>query len=226
MMSGQGCGLVSWFTFGSFVVGDSNRQAYEAALMVAEKPGEDFNPLIIVGEYGLGKTHLSNAIGNRLKETRFPTGVYRLSTEAFVDQLIESIRSMKTEEFRKRFRDECNVLIVEDIQFLSDRPRTMGEFFHTLEKLHDRNRQVVLTCRRRPNEPADLASRLAGMFQRGLVIDILPPDFDLRREILRRRIEEFGLETAKGALGLLASLETKSVGELEGLVNVLRSCTA
>lgn len=212
-------GLSTSQTFESFVVGDCNKFAHAAALAVADNPANHYNPLFIYGDTGLGKTHLMAAIGNEiLRRTPNATVVY-VTAEDFTNEMINSIRFKRTEEFRARYRQRATVLLVDDIQFLSGKERTQEEFFHTFNALQTSGRQIVLTSDVVPGEIKALEPRLRTRFEGGLIADMQPPDTETMIAILRQKAEESGIDLPDDLALAIAGVVKGSVRELEGLVN-------
>ncbi|MFH1262436.1 MAG: chromosomal replication initiator protein DnaA [Pseudomonadota bacterium] len=203
------------YTFEAFVVGTSNQFAHAAASATAASPGKTYNPLFIYGGVGLGKTHLLCAVGNRIAAQPGMRVVYR-STEQFMNELINAIRFEKTEEFRTRYRKNCDVLLLDDIQFLSRKERTQEEFFHTFNALHQANKQIVMTSDQTPREIPDLDERLRSRFQWGLFCDIQPPDVETRVAILKKKAAASSVELPDDAALFLATQVKSNVRVLEG----------
>lgn len=182
------------YTFDNFVVGKSNQFVYAAARAVAEHPGEKFNPLFIYGGVGLGKTHLLHAIGNYIKEFNPNLNVLYVTCEQFANDYIESLGSMSTTkskavlEFRTKYRN-LDVLMVDDIQFISKKTSTQEEFFHTFNELYQNNKQIIITSDRPPKDIETLADRLRSRFTCGLIQDIQSPDLETRIAILRKKCQ-------------------------------------
>jgi len=202
------------FTFDNFVVGSSNEFCHAASMAVADQPGMDYNPLFIHGGVGLGKTHLINAIANRLVEHDNISIAYRTG-EHFTNELIDSIRSQRTSAFREKYR-KVDVLIIDDIQFIEGKTSTQEEFFHTFDALHKAKKQIILTSDRDPSAIKNLAERLRSRFNWGLVADIQPPSFETRMAILKSKIELAGIHIDDEICFLLASKISSNVRELEG----------
>jgi chromosomal replication initiator protein len=204
------------YTFEAFVSGTSNRFALAAAQGVAEKPARSFNPLFIYGDAGLGKTHLLHAIGNYVRVHYEQLNVVYVSAESFTNDFIESIRTNTQFAFKQRYRT-CDVLLVDDIQFLERKDGTREEFFHTFNALHDDNRQIVITSDRSPkNLSAAFEDRLTTRFEWGLTTDVQPPDLETRLAILRRKSEQDTARLPGDVLDYIATHITDNIRELEG----------
>jgi len=203
-------------TFATFVVGSCNRFANAACQAVSEEPGAHYNPLLIHGRPGLGKTHLATAIGHALLE-RMPTArVTQLSADAFMRDLLNALRSDRMESFKRHLRD-VDLLIVDDVQLLAGRQRTQEEFFHTFNALHDQDRQIVLTSDRAPKAIPRLEERLCNRFEWGVVVEIEPLDLDTKRTLLERSAALVGFSLTEDVTLLLAA-EAENARELEFLV--------
>ncbi len=207
--------LIPKYNFETFVVGASNQFAHAASLAVANQPGEHYNPLFIYGGVGLGKTHLVNAIGHRIVERRQAVKLFYLSSEAFMNELIASLRRDKMDEFKNRFRN-IDTLIVDDVQFIAGKERTQEEFFHTFNSLYESHKQIVITSDKFPKEIPDLEDRLRNRFEWGLIADIQPPDMETRVAILQKKAEVEGLMLPHEVAIFLASHIDSNVRELEG----------
>ena len=203
------------YTFEAFVSGASNRFALAAAQGVAEKPARSFNPLFIYGTVGLGKTHLLHAIGNYVGKHYPHLNVVYVSAENFTNDFIESIRTNTQFSFKQRYRT-CDVLLVDDIQFLEKKDGTREEFFHTFNALHDGNRQIVITSDRPPKSLAAFEDRLKTRFDWGLTTDVRPPELETRLAILRHKAERGNLDTPDDVLEYIATYITDNIRELEG----------
>jgi chromosomal replication initiator protein len=204
------------FTFERFVVGSSNQFAAAAAEAVADRPGKVYNPLYLYGGSGLGKTHLLHAIANRLNTS--PLKVVYLTTEQFVNELINCIRRKKMDAFRQTFR-EVDVLLLDDIQFIAGKERTQEEFFHTFNTLQSTGRQVVFTSDARPADIPGLEERLRSRFLQGLIADIQPPDLETRCAILREKARAVGRDLAEDVVLFISRRVQNNVRELEGCLN-------
>jgi chromosomal replication initiator protein len=180
--------LRSKYTFGSFVIGSSNRFAHAAALAVAEAPGQAYNPLVIYGDTGLGKTHLLQAIAHYVLMHAPGMRARYTTCEAFTNEFIAAIKDKRVDAFKRRYREEFDVLLIDDIHFLAGKDGIQEEFFHTFNTLHASGRQLVLTSDRAPREIPDLADRLRSRFEWGLLVDVQPPDIETRIAILHKRV--------------------------------------
>ncbi|MFV2071099.1 MAG: chromosomal replication initiator protein DnaA [Thermoanaerobaculales bacterium] len=206
------------FTFDRFVVGTSNQFAAAAAEAVADRPGTTYNPLYFYGGSGLGKTHLLHAIANRLGDSRPRQKVVYMTTEQFVNELINCIRRKKMEVFRQTFRG-VDVLLLDDIQFIAGKERTQEEFFHTFNTLQSTGRQVVFTSDARPADIPGLEDRLRTRFLQGLIADIQPPDLETRCAILREKARAVGWELPEDVVLFISRRVQNNVRELEGCLN-------
>jgi len=204
------------FTFDSYVVSDSNQLPAAAAYAVSESPGSAYNPLFIYGGTGLGKTHLLHAIGNRIRSKRAEARVLYLSSEEFTNQFIESVRDHRMTEFRRRFREECDVLLIDDIQFLGKKQETQNEFFYTFNALHQMSKAVVMTSDTVPSDIPGLEERLRSRFAMGLITDVHEPNFEARVAILKKKAERDGVALTDKVGHFIARHVVKNVRELEG----------
>lgn len=203
------------YTFDSFVIGASNRFAHAAAVAVAEAPGKSYNPLMIYGGSGLGKTHLLHAIGHYVAAYYDKVRVKYVSTEELTNDFINAIGTNRTNEFRRSYRD-VDVLLVDDIQFLESKIQTQEEFFHTFNTLHNAQKQIVMTSDRPPKLLEALEPRLRSRFEWGLLTDIQPPDLETRIAILRRKTAAERLTVGPDVLEFIASRIQTNIRELEG----------
>lgn len=207
--------LNDMYTFDNFIVGNSNRIAYSAALSIAEAPAKKYNPFFIYGGSGLGKTHLMQAIGHSLLE-KFPTlRLHCITSEDFTNDMIHSLRDKNPESFRQKYRN-IDVLLVDDIQFLEDKERTQEEFFHTFNTLFRDRKQMVFTSDRPPQDIKKLEDRLRSRFQGGMVVNIDPPDLETRMAILLSLAQKEHIAVDKKAIDYIASYMSTNVRELEG----------
>ncbi len=211
------------YTFDNFVVGTSNSFAYAASVAVAEDPSDAYNPLFIYGGVGLGKTHLMNAIGNYIT-TRDPRrNVLFISSETFTNEFIDTLVKKKgTSDLRERMRN-VDVLMVDDIQFLSKTVATQEEFFHTFNHLHSKGKQIILSSDRPPKEIPTIEERLRSRFEWGLTVDIRKPDFETRVAILRRKCMDEDIDCDDAVLDFIAGRVESNIRELEGALNRLRA---
>ena len=203
------------YTFDTFVVGESNKLAYAAAMAVAENPSVKYNPLFIYGDSGLGKTHLLHAIGNEIKKRNPFMKVILISTERFLNELIASIRYKNSIQFREKYRS-VDVLLVDDIQFLSGKDQTQEEFYHTFNALYDSQNQIVITSDRPPFEIENIEKRLISRFNWGIVADIKPPNLETKIAILEKKAELMNEYVPKDVLLYIAQNFKSNVRELEG----------
>jgi len=204
------------YNFESFVVGQSNQLAHAASRAVAEQPAGKYNPLFIYGGVGLGKTHLLCAIGHEIRRRHPSMRVAYLSSERFMNEYINFLRSNRIEEFRTKFREECDMLLMDDIQFIAGKDRTQDEFFHTFNSLYDSHRQIVVTSDKYPHEIPDLEERLRTRFQWGLIADIQQPELETRVAILKKKAEVEQIDLSDEVALYLATNIKSNVRELEG----------
>jgi len=203
------------YSFETFVIGNSNRFAHAAAVAVAEAPGKAYNPLMIYGDSGLGKTHLLHAVGHYIRNYYDRVRVKYVSTEELTNDFINSVSENRTAEFRRQYRD-VDVLLIDDIQFLEGKIQTQEEFFHTFNTLHTAQKQIVLTSDRPPKGLEALEPRLRSRFEWGLMTDIQPPDLETRIAILRKKAAAERLTAGPDVLEFIASKIQTNIRELEG----------
>ncbi len=208
-------GLNPRYTFETFVKGASNQFALAAALRVAETPARSYNPLFIYGSAGLGKTHLLHAIGHYVHHNYQHHEVRYVSTETFLNEFVDAIRTNTGNAFKRRYRD-IDVLLIDDIQFLENREGLQEEFFHTFNSLHGANKQIVISSDRIPDAIPTLEERLRGRFKWGLITDIQPPDLETRLAILRNKAERDEVEVPAETLEFIATKISTNIRELEG----------
>ncbi len=212
----DGAELNPSYTFDRFVIGDGNRLAHGAALAVAEAPSEAYNPLFLHGPPGLGKTHLLAAIANYLRANAPGLSVRYTTAESFTNEFVGALKSAGADGFKARYRD-IDVLLIDDVQFLEGKPATEEEFFHTFNALYESGSQLVLSADRIPSELSTLASRLRDRFEWGLTVPVEPPNLATRLTVLRRLVQEAGVEIADTeALGELANRIDANVRQLHG----------
>ena len=209
------------YTFSTFVVGNNNRFAQAAALAVAETPGTMYNPLFIYSGVGLGKTHLMHAIGNEILRSNKDVNVLYVTSEKFTNQVINSIKDSKMEQFRNKYRNSVDVLLIDDIQFIASKERTQEEFFHTFEALHNANKQIVIASDRPPKDIMSLEERLRTRFEWGIMTDISSPDYETRVAILKKKIETEKIIIDDSILSNIATKINTNIRELEGVLNKL-----
>lgn len=209
------------YTFDNFVIGPSNEFASAAAQKAAEDPGQIYNPLFIYGNSGLGKTHLMQAIGNKIKEQFTNVNILYVSGERFTNEFITSVRENTTDKFRTKYRAP-DVLLVDDVQFLENKEATQEEFFHTFNELFNYNKQIVLTSDRKPSDLTTLTDRLRTRFGQGLTIDISVPNYETRVAILQKKAQAHNIKIDNSIFEYIADNIRSSIRELEGaLLNVI-----
>lgn len=211
------------YTFDNFVVGKSNQFVYAAARSVAENPGEKFNPLFIYGGVGLGKTHILNAIGNFVKQNSPDKKIMYVTCEKFTNDYIDSLRASKEKEkanqlFREKYRN-LDILMIDDIQFISNKTSTQEEFFHTFNELYQKNKQIIISSDRPPKEIATLEDRLRSRFSSGLIQDIQAPDFETKIAILKKKVEQERYNIDDEVLEFIAEKVNTNIREMEGLLS-------
>ena len=203
------------YTFDSFIVGPSNQMAYNASLAVSNKPGIQYNPLFIYGGTGLGKTHLLQAVGNHAIEKE-NTVIY-VTIEQFMNDFTFSIKNKNMEHFRNKYR-KCDVLLIDDIQFLSGKEQTQEEFFHTFNELHNAKKQIVMTSDRLPSQIAGLVDRLKSRFEWGLTADVQIPGLETKIAIIEKKSELNGISLSREIINFIATTLDNSIREIEGVL--------
>jgi chromosomal replication initiator protein len=214
--------LNSYFTFENFIVGDSNKFAHAAALAVAKNPGKNYNPLFIYGGVGLGKTHLIHAIAWEVKKQTPHQKILYLSFEEFASDFINFVQQGKMEQFKKKYR-EVDLLLIDDIQFISGKERTQDEFFHTFNILHQAQKQIVITSDRPPKSIPLLEERLRSRFEWGMIVDVGAPDLETRIAILKQKLMEKNLKIDDEILDFIAHQVQHNIRELEGALNKIEA---
>ena len=212
------------YTFDRFIVGKSNEFAHAAAVAVAEKPGEAYNPLFIYGNSGLGKTHLLLSIGQYIREHYPEKKIEYIKGDDFTNQMVRALKQGAAEEFRTRYRN-VDLFLVDDIQFIAGKERTQEEFFHTFNNLYEAGKQIVITSDRPPMEMTLLDDRLRTRFEGGLMADIQPPDYETRMAIIRNKAAQLGLVLSDEAVEKIASKITSNIRQLEGAIKKLTAYT-
>jgi len=208
------------YTFDNFVVGSFNELAHAAALAVSDNPGFTYNPLFIYGGVGLGKTHLVQAIGNKINDGGKKKKVRYISSEKFISSIVAAIRSNNIESFKNNL-STTDVLIIDDVQFLAGKNKTQEEFFHAFNALYEKNKQIVLSSDRPPNAIPELEERLRSRFEGGMIADVSLPDYETRLVILKNKVQEKNIEISEDILEYIAANVKKNIRELEGALNRL-----
>jgi len=208
------------YTFDNFVVGGTNQFAFSAAQSVCEKPGEAYNPLFIYGGVGLGKTHLMQSVGNRL-QTQGKSVIYA-SVEQFVNDFTRHLRNQTMDRFKDKYR-QCDVLMIDDVQFLSGKTQTQEEFFHTFETLRAENKQIILTSDKQPKQIAGIEDRLLSRFEWGLVTDIQPPELETKIAIIKKKCEMNKVDITKEVIDYIATIIDNNAREIEGILSKLHA---
>ena len=208
------------YTFENFIVGSSNKFAHAACLAVADRPAQAYNPLFIYGPSGLGKTHLLYAITNELKKKIDNVRVIYIKGEDFTNQMIDSLSRQAMNEFRDKYRS-CDVLLIDDIQFIAGKTSTQEEFFHTFNALHEAGKQIIMTSDRPPREIKTLEDRLKTRFEWGLIADIQPPDLELRTAIIKKKADQVNVSIPDEVLTFLAENLRSNIRQIEGAIKKL-----
>lgn len=216
------CNLNPKYTFDNFVTGPSNQFAHAASKAVAESDSVKYNPLFIYGGVGLGKTHLLNAIGNHIIQRNKNLRVVCVQAETFMNELINSIRNDRINEFRRKFRKKCDVLLMDDIEILCGKERTQEEFFYTFNELYESGKQIVMTSDRVPAELPELTERLRSRFESGMIVDIQPPEYETKLAIIKKKAEENNVEIPEAVCEYLAKNIVSNIRKLEG--SLVRIC--
>ncbi len=212
---------IEWYTFDRFIVGNSNKFAHAAAKAVVANPGNpQYNPLLIYGNSGLGKTHLLLAIGQAIHQNDPSRTMAYIKGDDFTNQLVNSLQQQSTDKFREKFRN-LDLLLVDDIQFIAGKERTQEEFFHTFNNIYESGGQIVITSDRPPMEMTLLDDRLRTRFEGGLMADIQPPDLETRMAITKNKAAQFGLVLSDDAVAYIAENITANVRQIEGVVKKL-----
>ncbi len=208
------------YTFENFIVGSSNKFAHAACLAVADRPAQAYNPLFIYGPSGLGKTHLLYAITNELKKKIGNVRVIYIKGEDFTNQMIDSLSRQAMNEFRDKYRS-CDVLLIDDIQFIAGKTSTQEEFFHTFNALHEAGKQIIMTSDRPPREIKTLEDRLKTRFEWGLIADVQPPDLELRTAIIKKKADQVNVSIPDDVLTFLAENLRSNIRQIEGAIKKL-----
>jgi len=214
----QFTGLNPRYRFENFVVGPSNQLANAASIAAATNPGRKYNPLFIYGGVGLGKTHLINAVGHRVLHNRPTAKILYVSAERFTNEFIRSLQNQQINEFRDRYRNQYDIILIDDIQFLATREQTQEEFFHTFNALYHSDKQIVMSCDVYPQQIREMEERLVSRFQWGMVADIQAPELDTRVAIVKKKAEQEGICLSDDVSAFLAEMVKSNVRELEGML--------
>lgn len=225
IISAEASNINPRYTFSDFVVGNSNQFCHAAAMRVAENPGQSYNPLFIYGGVGLGKTHLLHAIGNAVLQRNPASSVLYMSSETFTNELIQALRNAKMDEFKKRLR-AIEVLLIDDIQFISGKERTQEEFFHTFNALYSAKRQIVITSDKIPTDIPGIEERLQTRFSWGLTADLQAPDFETRVAIIKQKALLDNCPLPENVAHLIAERISSNVRELEGALTRLHAVSS
>ncbi len=208
------------YTFENFVIGDNNTFAANAAMAISKNPGTAYNPCLIYGGVGLGKTHLVQSIGNAAYQNLDSFKVIYVTSETFMNEFIQAIGEKKNAQFKNRYRN-ADLLLIDDIQFLQGKEATLEELFHTFNALYDNNKQMVFTCDRPVSELKNLTARLQSRFERGLNVDLQPPNYETRLAILKQKVEEKHVDISDDVINLVCNRITTNVRDLEAALTKL-----
>jgi chromosomal replication initiator protein len=225
-LASRGIYLNPKYTFENFITGNSNQFAHAAAIAVAEAPGRTYNPLFVYGGVGLGKTHLMNAIGNRVLDERHDFAVMYVSSEQFTNEVVSSLRHDKMVELKEKYRN-LDLLLLDDVQFIARKTATQEEFFYTFNSLYEKQKQIVISCDRPPREISEVTDRLRSRFNMGLIADIQPPDVETKIAIIQKKAEMMDIRRLPGdVVEFLATRIKSNVRELEGcLIRIAAQAT-
>ncbi len=213
-------GLNPKYSFDNFIIGPFNELAHAACFAVSENPGSIYNPLFIYSKTGLGKTHLLQSVGNKIKEKNKKKIIFYIQAKELISEIISSIRSNKMEEFKNKYKG-IDVFIIDDIQFLSGKEKTQEEFFHIFNKLYEKNKQIILSSDRLPKSISSLTDRLKSRFEGGMIADISYPDIETRAAILKAKAQEKNFSLNDDICYYIAENTQKNIRELEGILNKL-----
>ena len=216
--SGYVSNLNPRLTFENFVVGENNRQAYSIAKQISKNPGTVYNPVFIYGNSGLGKTHILHAVGNEILRTDSSKKVLYVPTETFTNEFIYSLQYNKTEAFKNKYRS-VDVLLIDDIQFISRKEGTQEEFFNTFNELYLKDKQIMIACDRKISEIKDLADRLKTRFENGIIADITVPGYEERVAIMLKKTENLSMDLPREVIDSIAQSDINNVREIEGILN-------
>lgn len=214
----QNTNIIKKFNFNNFVVGENNRFATAAAQSVAKDPGKSYNPLFLYGDVGLGKTHLMHAVGNEILKNNNNAKILYISSEQFVNDMVDSIKDKTINEFRDKYRT-LDVLMIDDIQFIGGKDRCQEEFFHTFNHLSQSEKQIIITSDRPPKDISNLSDRLKSRFEGGLTCDIKKPDYETRIAILKMKIQNDNIKIDDELVDIIAKRVKANIRELEGVLN-------
>ncbi len=209
-------------TFDTFIVGDNNKLAYASCKAIVQEPGTKFNPLFIYSEPGLGKTHLLSAVKTEMERLHPEMNIIYTTADTFTDDFVSSIRSNRTEEFKAKYHS-CDMLLIDDIQFISNKVETQQEMFHTFNYLHNQNKQIIFTSDRPPKEINGVEERLISRFEWGLLADIAPPEYETRVAIIKRKAELFHLDLSDNVIQFLADKLKTNIRQLEGAITKINA---